>query len=108
MKIGTLLICALLAAQPLISQIPKFTINTNVVNVTVLDRNGKPVENLAKGDFLLYEDGKPQKLQAVDFQRLSNQVLPPPDQGKAPEPPKGYNPDADKAASLLPANTIAR
>ncbi len=69
------------------------------MNVTVLDRNGKPVENLTKDDFLLYEDGKLQKLQAADFQKLNNQVLPPPDQVKAPEPPKGYNPDLEKAAA---------
>ncbi len=101
MKVAALLLAALLAAQPLLPQTAKFTINTNVVvvNVTVLDRNGKPVENLTKDDFILSEDGKPQKLQAVDFQRLSNQVLPPPDQVKAPEPPKGYNPDAERAAA---------
>ncbi len=101
MKVSRWLLAALLAAQPLIPQTAKFTINTNVVivNVTVLNRDGKPVENLTKGDFTVYEDGKLQKLQAVDFQRLSNQLLPPPDQVKASEPPKGYNPDAEKAAA---------
>lgn len=53
------------------------TTNIVVVNVSVLDRNGKPMENLTKDDFLVYEDGKLQKLQAVDLQRLKNDVLPP-------------------------------
>ncbi len=98
MKIITVFLAALLAAQPLLSQTPRFTITTNVVvvNVTVLDRNGKPVENLTKDDFLLYEEGKLQKLQAADFQKLNDQVLPPSDQVKTPEPPRGYNPDVEK------------
>lgn len=82
-------------------QRPTFSMTTNVVivNVTVLDNNGKPVENLTKDDFELYENGKLQKLQAVDFQRLNNRVLPSPDQAPPePAPPKGYNPDAEKAA----------
>ncbi len=101
MKADSVLWAILLAAQPLLAQTPKFTINTNVVvvNVTVLGRDGKPIENLTRDDFLVSEDGKPQKLQAVDFQRLDNRVLPPPDQVKAPAPAPGYNPDRDKAAA---------
>jgi VWFA-related protein len=70
----------LLATRPLISQErPTFSTTTSVVvvNVTVLDRNGKPVENLTKGDFQVFEDGKLQKLQAVDYQHLNGGVLPP-------------------------------
>jgi hypothetical protein len=54
-----------------------------VVNVSVLDRDGKPIENLTKDDFELYEDGKLQKLQAVDLQRLNNAVLPPVNQASS-------------------------
>jgi VWFA-related protein len=83
-------------------QRPTFSTTTNVVivNVTVLDRNGKPIENLTKDDFELYEDGKLQKLQAVDFQHLNNTVLPAVDSPEAqlPPPPKGYNPEREKAA----------
>jgi VWFA-related protein len=68
-----------------------------VVNVTVLDRNNKPIDTLSKDDFQVLEDGKPQKLQAVDFQRLTNAVLPPIDVPEPP-PPKGYNPAAEKSA----------
>lgn len=78
------------------------TTNIVVVNVTVLDRDGKPVENLTKNDFELFEDGKQQRLQSVDFQRLTNRTLPPITSANAepapPPEPKGYNPDAERAA----------
>ena len=95
---------AVLVAQPLFPQRATFSMTTSVVvvNVTVLDRNGKPVENLTKDDFELFEDGKLQKLQAVDLQRLTNRALPPLTAGTAeparPPEPKGYNPLAEKAA----------
>jgi VWFA-related protein len=96
-----LLLTSLLAAQlALPQQRATFSTTTNVVivNVTVLDRNGKPIDNLTKDDFEVYEDGKLQKLQAVDFQRLNSTTLPPPSQASAqPAAPKGYNPEAEKA-----------
>ncbi len=93
----------LLAVSPLLpQQRATFSATTNVVivNVTVLDRNGNPIENLTKDDFQLYEDGKLQKLQAVDLQRLNTRVLPPVHSPEANPPPasKGYNPEAEKAA----------
>ena len=93
----------LLAIQPLIAQQrPTFSIDTNVVivNVTVLDHDGKPIPNLTAADFELYEDSKLQKLQAVDFQKLSGNLLPPVTNAPpAPPPePKGYNPAAQKNA----------
>ena len=93
-----------LALQPMVAYQtrPTYTIDTSVVivNVTVLDRDGKPVPNLTKSDFELYEDGKPQKIQAVDYQKLSSNALPPVTATPpAPPPePKGYNPDAEKNA----------
>jgi VWFA-related protein len=95
-----LFLAALIAGQPALpQQRATFSTTTNVVvvNVTVLDRNNKPIDTLSKDDFQVLEDGKPQKLQAVDFQRLTNTALPPID---APEPPapKGYNPAAEKTA----------
>jgi VWFA-related protein len=99
LKTTALVLALLLAAQPALPQ-PRTTFSTTtnvvVVNVTVLDRNNKPIDTLSKDDFQVFEDGKPQKLQAVDFQRLTNAVLPPID---APQPPapKGYNPAAEKA-----------
>ena len=89
---------------------PTFSSTTNVVivNATVLDRNGKPIENLTKDDFELYEDGKRQKLQALDLQHLNNNNLPPLNQpeAQAPKQPNGYNPEAEKAA--LKASMLTR
>ena len=101
--LSCLLIGCLLLAQTPTSSRPTFSTTTDVVivNVTVLDRNGKPIENLKKDDFQVFEDGKLQKLSAVDLQHLTNQALPPVAEtaaAPAPEKPKGYNPDAERAA----------
>lgn len=80
MKSAAVLLAAVLAIQPAFSQQrPTFSTTTNVVvvNVTVTGRDGEPVENLTKNDFQVFEDGKLQKLQAVDFQHLSGVDLPP-------------------------------
>ncbi len=49
-----------------------------VVNVSVLDHDGKPVDNLTRDDFLVYEDGKLQTIQGFRLERLENKQLPPP------------------------------
>ncbi len=81
-------------------QRPTFSTTTSVVvvNVTVLDRNGKPIENLTKNDFQVFEDGKLQKLQSMDLQRLDTATLPTPAETPQPVEPKGYNPDVEKVA----------
>ena len=103
MKTLTVLVTLLLALEPALPQDAHYSLTTNVVtvNVTVLDKNGKPVENLTRDDFEVLEDGKLQKIQAVDFQRLQGNVLPPVTAADAlpPPAPKGYNPLADKAAT---------
>ncbi len=96
------ILSVVLVLQPLLAQQKAtFSATTNVVivNVTVLDRNGRPIPNLTKDDFLLYEDGKLQKLQAVDFQNLKNDVLPPPTEPQPAPEPRFYNPNAEKAAA---------
>jgi VWFA-related protein len=102
LKILSPLLCfLLLAEQALPQRDTTFRIETNIVtvNVTVLDKDGKPIENLKKEDFELYEDGKLQKLQAVDFQKLQSNILPPVTAADAmpPPAPKGFNPAAAKA-----------
>ncbi len=105
MKTIASLLTLLLGLQPLLAYQtrPTFTIDTSVVivNVTVLDHDGNPVPNLKAADFELYEDGKLQKLQAVDYQKLTSTVLPPVTAAPPPPPPepKGYNPDAEKLTS---------
>ena len=102
MKLLAPLLALVLIGQPLLPQDAHFSLTTNVVtvNVTVLDKDGKPIDNLTKDDFLVYEDGKPQKLQAVDFQKLQSGVLPPVSVADTlpPPAPQGYNPNAAKAA----------
>ena len=93
---------ASLLAQPVTPQErPTFSTSTKVVvvDVTVLGRDGKPVENLTKDDFELYEDGKLQQLQGCDLQRLDTKILP------ALNPPPGPvirrdNPPATIASTL--------
>jgi hypothetical protein len=90
-------LAAAMVLAPLAGQrAPTFYSTTNIVivNVTVLDRKGNPIENLTKGDFEIYEDGKLQKLQAVDPQHLKNDSLPPVEQelkDRLAEKPKTFN-----------------
>jgi VWFA-related protein len=74
---------------------PTFTTNSNlvIVDVTVQDKTGRPIDGLKPADFVVLEDGKPQKIVVFDFQKLSNDPEPPPklalaDQLKLPEAPK--------------------
>ena len=52
------------------------TMSQTIVNVSVMDRSGKPVEHLTKDDFEVYEDGKLQTLQACEFEHLGTAPLP--------------------------------
>src|SRR5271165_4708525 len=56
-----------------------FKSNTNlvIVNVTVRDKSGKPIEDLKREDFQLLEDGKPQTISVFELQKLESDVLPP-------------------------------
>lgn len=94
---GTLAFLALSApAQtPDAGTIPKFTSTSNlvVVDVTVRDKAGNPIENLKQRDFTVFEDGKPQKIGLFEFQKLTDIPEPPPlislsDQIKLPETAK--------------------
>ena len=53
-----------------------------VEEVTVKDKSGKPVEGLTANDFVLTEDGVPQTISFVEFQRLTA-----PDNSTTPSPP---------------------
>ncbi len=51
---------------------PVFKTTTRLIvqTVTVKDKDGKPVEGLTANDFVVTEDGEPQMLSFVEFQRL--------------------------------------
>ena len=49
-----------------------------VEDVIVKSQNGKPVDNLKAGDFLVTEDGKPQQISVFEFQKLSDEAVPAP------------------------------
>ncbi len=79
MKSAIALLLAFVIAQPALPQDPTFRADVRlvVVNVSVTGRDGKPIENLTKDDFQLFEDGKLQRLQTVELQRLAAKALPP-------------------------------
>ncbi|MCC6390686.1 MAG: VWA domain-containing protein, partial [Bryobacterales bacterium] len=58
----------------------KFTSTTQlvIVNVSVKDKDGNPMEGLKASDFTVLEDGKPQKLSVFEYQRLEEEALPQP------------------------------
>jgi VWFA-related protein len=73
----------------------KFSVDTSlvVVDVTVSDKSGAPVDGLKLEDFTLLEDGKPQKISVFEHQQLSLEPEPPPvvslaEQAEVPPAPR--------------------
>ena len=81
---------------------PTFRTNTRLIvkTVTVKDKEGKPIEGLTAKDFVVTEDGEPQTIAFVEFQRLP----PPRPTGQvslgdaAPETPSVSPPPANAGA----------
>src|SRR5436189_4382250 len=63
--VALLLVSPILSAQN-IGPLPPLTAHVDVqvvnVDVSVTDTDGKPVMNLTRDDFEIFEDGKPQKI----------------------------------------------
>lgn len=78
---------------------PQTTFKTAVdlvpVDVNVIDRDGRPVDNLTASDFTLAVDGRPRKILSAEFVRASGQAAPPP----APSP--YYASNANSGAGRL-------
>jgi VWFA-related protein len=71
---------AVIDAQQPQQQTPQATFRSTtrliVENVTVKDKNGNPVEGLTAKDFVVTEDGEPQEIAFVQFQRLKGEDAP--------------------------------
>ena len=68
----------LAAQQPPRSSTPTFRSGTRLIvqTVTVKDKDGKPIEGLTANDFVVTEDGEPQDISFVEFQRLDDAGAP--------------------------------
>jgi VWFA-related protein len=99
-KISTrsLTIAALIGLMmlPAAAQAPvTFKANANlvIIDVSAKDKGGLPVEGLKPDDFIVLEDGKPQKISVFEYQRISSKPEPLKevtleDQFQLPEAPK--------------------
>jgi VWFA-related protein len=58
------------------SQQPIFRTSTRLIvtTVSVKDRDGRPIEGLTADDFIVTEDGEPQDIAFVEYQRLADQT----------------------------------
>src|SRR5262245_42463400 len=65
-------------SSPARGQTPQPTFRTEtrliVTTVSVKDRNGTPIEGLTAKDFIVTEDGEPQEIAFVTYQRLDDQA----------------------------------
>src|SRR5215471_18601591 len=55
--------------------IAKFSVDSQLVieTVTVVDKNGKPIEGLKQEDFKVTENGQPQEIKFFEFQKFEDQ-----------------------------------
>src|SRR5262245_66454706 len=65
---------ALLCVSSRAAQQPTFRSGTKLIvqTVSVKDKEGKPIEGLTARDFVVTEDGEPQTVSFVEYQRLEN------------------------------------
>ncbi len=86
---------ALAFLDPAMAQQPTFrsAARLTIVDVTVTDKEGRPIEGLTASDFAITEDGVPQTISQVAFQRVDSAdaaALPP----LPPTPPRSQSPVA--------------
>jgi VWFA-related protein len=89
-------------------------ISTNVqlvvVDVSLKDKSGNPIEGLTSKDFTITEDGKPQDIKVFQFQRLEETVAPEPaltPRGPAAPPAAPEKKAEAPAVKSVTANQIA-
>src|SRR4029079_18394363 len=100
--------CVLLSflfVAPAAQQPPQPTFRTGtrliVETVTVKDKEGKPVEGLTAKDFTLTEDGDPQAITFVEYQRVDAAPAPAPAPA-APAPAAAAPPPAAASPAVQP------
>src|SRR5262245_11802498 len=73
-----ILLTVVAAAQQPRQTAPTFRTTTRLIvqTVVVRDGGGKPIEGLTAKDFSVTEDGEPQEIAFVEFQRLDGERLP--------------------------------
>jgi VWFA-related protein len=79
----------------------KLNVNLVVVRVVVRDANGKPIPNLNKDDFLLFDNGKPQLISSFSVETPVSHISTQKTDSAAPEP-------AAAASSTAPVQTPQR
>jgi VWFA-related protein len=94
-------------AQPIFRSSTRLVVQT----VSVKDRNGNPVEGLTAKDFVVTEDGEPQDIAFVEYQRLLDGApgAPPDATLDVQAPPPGATPAvaaAQPPAAPLPASDV--
>ncbi len=88
------------------------TVQLVVVDVFAKDKNGNPIEGLKADDFVISEDGKPQKITTFQYQELKNDPAPAVDTSSAPSltsrgPVLGEKkPDAGAVMKAVTSNQI--
>jgi VWFA-related protein len=72
------LVAPIVPAQQPPSGVATFRTSSNlvIVNLTAKDKSGKPITNLKKEDFTVFEDEKPQTLSVFELQKLDGEKLP--------------------------------
>src|SRR5580704_6089284 len=73
-------------------------VNIVLVPVVVRDKAGKPVDNLTKEDFLLFDKGRAQTISRVSIERAGSKPL-------APTPEPVRLPEEKKAETAVPGST---
>src|SRR3954468_4980655 len=94
-------------AKPPAPQAPTFRTSTRLVvqTVSVKEKSGKPVEGLTAKDFVVTEDGEPQAISFVEFQRLTTTPVAAPVADAAPAVDTPAAPQRPRTAAL-PATEV--
>jgi VWFA-related protein len=106
-----MLAAAAVAAQQAAQQTaqpPTFRTSTRLVvqTISVKDADGKPVEGLTAKDFIVTEDGEPQTISFVEFQRLTTTPVATPVATAAPAATPAPAPRPSPASAVPPAADV--